>query len=590
MMDSTEKNELTQQEPAKPVYTSKADVIARLKEIVQDVEGVSKSELDSLKQVFYKLHLAEQEKAHKEYIEQGGDPETYVPAIDEDEVTFKAEMGLIKERRNALLLEQEQQKAENLQKKQAIIDRIKALLENPEEANQAYDEVKGLQAEWKNIGAVPPEVSTELWKNYQLYVEQYYDILKINNEFREYDFKKNLEVKTALCEEAEKLAAEENVIEAFRKLQTLHQEFRDCGPVAKEQRDIIWKRFKEASTVINRRHQQHFEAIKEEEEKNLEQKTAICEEIEKIDLEKITSAPLWNEMTEKVIELQNKWKKIGFAPQKMNVKIFERFRAACDKFFVAKSEYFKNLKENLAQNLELKTALCEKAEQLKDSTEWKKTSEALINLQKEWKKIGPVAKKESDAIWKRFVAACDHFFEQKEKMASSQHNEEHENLKTKKEIIEKLKTLADEQAENMREKLQELTKAWNETGHVPFKEKDKIYEEYKSLIDSIYKGLNAKNGRKKLNKFKDNIKERVHEGGTSLLKERERLIRTYENMKSEIQTYENNLGFLSASSKSGNGLLAEIMRKVEKLKDDLELQKQKIQATEEEIKKQQNAE
>lgn len=588
-MNSTENNELTQQEPTKPVYSTKAAVIERLKEIVQEVEGVSKSELDSLKQIFYKLHVAEQEKLHKEFLEQGGDPAAYVPAIDESEVTFKAEMNLIKEKRNAYLQEQEQLKVENLQKKQAIIDRIKGLAENPDEANQAYEEVKNLQTEWKNIGVVPPENSTELWKTYQLYIEKYYDTLKISNEFREYDFKKNLETKVALCEAAEKLAEEEDVIAAFHKLQSLHQEFRDCGPVAKEQREEIWKRFKDASTIVNRRHQQHFEDIKNEENKNLEKKTAICEAIESIDVENITSAPVWNEMTQKVIELQNEWKKIGFAPQKMNVKIFERFRAACDKFFTAKSEFFKGLKDNLAQNLELKTALCEKAEQLKDSTEWKKTSDALIRLQKEWKTIGPVAKKESDAIWKRFVAACDYFFEQKEKVVSTLHNEEHENLKKKQEIIEKLKTLANEKVESSREALQALTKEWNEVGHVPFKEKDKLYEEYKNILDNVYKQLNAKNGKKRLNKFKDSIKERIQDGN-NLLRERDRLFRIYENMKSEIKTYENNLGFLNSSSKSGNGLLAEIKRKVEKLKDDLELQKQKIQALDEEINKSKKSE
>lgn len=588
-MNSTENNELTQQEPTKPVYSTKAAVIERLKEIVQEVEGVSKSELDSLKQIFYKLHVAEQEKLHKEYLEQGGDPAAYVPAIDESEVTFKAEMNLIKEKRNAYLQEQEQLKVENLQKKQAIIDRIKGLAENPDEANQAYEEVKNLQTEWKNIGVVPPENSTELWKTYQLYIEKYYDTLKISNEFREYDFKKNLETKMALCEAAEKLAEEEDVIAAFHKLQSLHQEFRDCGPVAKEQREEIWKRFKDASTTVNRRHQQHFEDIKNEENKNLEKKTAICETIEGIDVENITSAPVWNEMTQKVIELQTEWKKIGFAPQKMNVKIFERFRAACDKFFTAKSEFFKGLKDNLAQNLELKTALCEKAEQLKDSTDWKKTSDALIRLQKEWKTIGPVAKKESDAVWKRFVAACDYFFEQKEKVVSTLHYEEHENLKKKQEIIEKLKTLATEKVESSRETLQALTKEWNEVGHVPFKEKDKLYEEYKNILDNVYKQLNAKNGKKRLNKFKDSIKERIQDGN-NIIKERERLCRIYENMKSEIKTYENNLGFLNSSSKSGNGLLAEIKRKVEKLKDDLELQKQKIQALDEEINKSKKSE
>lgn len=577
MMDSTES--------MKPTYGTKAAIIERLKEIVQDTEGTSKSELDTLKQVFYRLHMAEQEKAHKEYIAQGGDPASYVPAIDEEEVAFKAEMNLIKERRNALLLEQDKMKADNLEKKLAIVERIKYLAEHAEEASQAYDEVKQLQADWKSIGAVPAEKATEIWKNYQLHIEQYYDVLKINSEIREYDFKKNLEVKTALCEEAEKLTEETDVIEAFRKLQNLHVEFRDCGPVAKDLREEIWKRFKDASSIINKRHQQHFEEIKNKEQANLEAKTALCEQLESVDLTELNSAQKWNDMTQKVIELQEEWKKIGFAPQKLNGKIFERFRAACDKFFTAKSEFFKNLKESTSQNLKLKLALCEKAEGLKESTDWKKTTEILTQLQKEWKAIGPVAKKESEIVWKRFIEACDYFFEKKEQAVSNVHKEERDNLKKKKEIVEKLKALVEEQAEDLQASLRAFMKEWNETGHVPFKDKDKLYEEYKTVVDSIYKKINSRNSSNRLNKFKNAIKERVQEGN-GLMKERERLIRSFENMKAEIQTYENNIGFLTSTSKKGNGLVAEITRKVEKLKDDLELLKKKIAAIDEGLKEQ----
>ncbi|MDO4215984.1 MAG: DUF349 domain-containing protein [Bacteroidales bacterium] len=577
MMDSTES--------MKPTYGTKAAIIERLKEIVQDTEGTSKSELDTLKQVFYRLHMAEQEKAHKEYIAQGGDPASYVPAIDEEEVAFKAEMNLIKERRNALLLEQDKMKADNLEKKLAIVERIKYLAEHAEEASQAYDEVKQLQADWKSIGAVPAEKATEIWKNYQLHIEQYYDVLKINSEIREYDFKKNLEVKIALCEEAEKLTEETDVIEAFRKLQNLHVEFRDCGPVAKDLREEIWKRFKDASSIINKRHQQHFEEIKNKEQANLEAKTALCEQLESVDLAELNSAQKWNDMTQKVIELQEEWKKIGFAPQKLNGKIFERFRAACDKFFTAKSEFFKNLKESTSQNLKLKLALCEKAEELKESTDWKKTTEILTQLQKEWKAIGPVAKKESEIVWKRFIEACDYFFEKKEQTVSNVHKEERDNLKKKKEIVEKLKALVEEQAEDLQASLRAFMKEWNETGHVPFKDKDKLYEEYKTVVDSIYKKINSRNSSNRLNKFKNAIKERVQEGN-GLMKERERLIRSFENMKAEIQTYENNIGFLTSTSKKGNGLVAEITRKVEKLKDDLELLKKKIAAIDEGLKEQ----
>lgn len=577
MMDSTES--------MKPTYGTKAAIIERLKEIVQNIEGTSKSELDTLKQVFYRLHVAEQEKAHKDYLAQGGDPSAFIPAIDEEEIAFKAEMNLIKERRNALLLEQDQLKAENLEKKLVIVERIKYLAEHAEEASQAYDEVKQLQADWKSIGAVPAEKATEIWKNYQLHIEQYYDVLKINNEIREYDFRKNLEFKTALCEEAEKLTEETDVIEAFHKLQNLHAEFRNCGPVAKELREEIWKRFKDASSIINKRHQQHFEEIKNKELANLESKTALCESLEAIVLEELNTAQKWNDMTQKVIELQEEWKKIGFAPQKLNSKIFERFRSACDKFFTAKSEFFKNLKENANQNLKLKLALCEKAEQLKDSTEWKKTSDALAQLQKEWKSIGPVAKKESEAVWKRFIDACDYFFDKKEKAVSNVHKEERENLKKKKDVVEKLKALAGEQAEELQASLKTLMKEWNEIGHVPFKEKDKLYEEYKSIVDGIYKKINSRNSSNRLNKFKNALKERAQEGN-GLLRERERLIRAFENMKSEIQTYENNIGFLTSTSKKGNGLVTEITRKVEKLKDDLELMKKKIAAIDEGIREQ----
>lgn len=565
------------------LYTTKAAIVERLKEIVQNVETTEKAELDALKQNFYKLHRIAQEQARKEYIEQGGDPANFIPAPDEDEIAYKAEMDLIKERRNVLRQEIEEMKKENLTRKQAIIDRIKVLLENPEEANQAYQEVKQLQQQWKEIGSVPAENANELWKNYQLYTEQFYDILKMNIEFREYDFKKNLEIKTRLCEAAEKLTEQEDAVSAFHQLQKLHQEYRDCGPVAKEQREAIWQRFKEASTTINKNYQLHFEQIKATEQQNLERKTALCERIEAINADAPQTAAQWNEKTQTVLDLQQQWKSIGFAPQKFNVKIFERFRAACDLFFKSKNTFYAERKENLAENLKKKIALCEQAEALKESTEWKKTADTLIRLQKEWKTIGAVARKESDAVWQRFLDACNYFFDRKEKATSGQRNEEKENLSRKREIIEKLKALSEEGKEATQQQVRDLMNEWNGVGHVPFKEKDKLYEQYRALVDDLFKSLNLSSGKKRLNRFKENLKDKAGQEGNSLSRDRDRMIRAYEAMKNEIQTYENNLGFLTTTSKKGNGLVAEMNRKVEKLKDELELLRQKIIAIEEQM-------
>lgn len=570
--------------PAPKVQTKK-EILNRLNELAQDAENASKQELDSLKQTFYKLHNAEQEAARKAFIENGGAAEDFAPQADAIEITFKETMATIKEKRSALVSQLEKQKEDNLQVKLSIIEELKELVESPDDANKSYNEFKKLQQQWNEVKLVPQGKVNELWKNYQLYVEKFYDILKLNNEFREYDFKKNLEIKTHLCEAAEKLAEESDVVSAFHQLQKLHQEFRDTGPVAKELRDEIWARFKAASTAVNRRHQQHFEALKEAEQHNLDQKTVICEIVEAIDYEELKTFTAWENKTQEVIALQNKWKTIGFAPQKMNVKIFERFRKACDDFFKKKGEFFKSLKEGMSANLEKKKELCEKAEALKDSTEWKETADALTKLQKEWKTIGPVPKKYSDAIWKRFITACDYFFEQKGKATSSQRSVEQENLEKKKEIIAKLTALNETaETEEANQEVRALMKEWGSIGHVPFKEKDKIYKQYHGLIDQLFDKFNISVSNKRLSNFRSSISNIQGEGSQSLYRERERLVRTYENMKNELQTYENNLGFLTSSSKKGNSLLTEINRKVDKLKADLELVLQKIKVIDESIK------
>lgn len=565
--------------------SSKEEVLLRLKEVAQDAENANKQELDGLKQTFYKIHNAEIEAAKKTFVENGGAEEEFIAQPSGVEEEFKSLMAAIKEKRSALAAEIEKQKEENLQVKLSIIEELKELVESPDDANKSYNEFKKLQQQWNEVKLVPQAKVNELWKNYQLHVEKFYDILKLNNEFREYDFKKNLEIKTHLCEAAEKLADEQDVVSAFHQLQKLHQEFRDTGPVAKELRDEIWNRFKAASTAVNRRHQQHFEALKETEQHNLDQKTVICEIVEAIEFDQLKTFAAWETKTQEVIALQNKWKTIGFAPQKMNMKIFERFRKACDEFFKKKGEFFKLLKEGMNANLEKKKALCEKAESLKDSTEWKETAEILTKLQKEWKTIGPVSKKYSDAVWKRFITACDYFFEQKGKATSSQRSVEQENLEKKKAIIARL-TAIDEttDADEASKEVRELMKEWNGIGHVPFKEKDRLYKQYHGLIDQLFDRFNISASNKKLSNFKSSIGNIQSGGSQSLYREREKLVRTYENMKNELQTYENNLGFLTTSSKKGNSLLTEINRKVEKLKSDLELVLQKIKVIDESIK------
>ena len=568
----------------KKIYKSKAEVVERIKEIAHAEEVPQKDEVEFLKTIFYKLHFAEREAEMKAYLDNGGDPAAYQVQPDADEDAFKAEMAIIKERRAKQFEEQEKLKQENLKKKLDIIEKIKAMATSPEEANKSYQEFKQLQQEWKDIKAVPAENANELWRNYQLYVEQFYDLLKLNSEAREYDFKKNLEIKTKLCEAAEKLADEEDVISAFHQLQELHNEYRESGPVAKELRESIWARFKAASTVINKKHQQHFEDIRTQEEENLNKKTALCEKVEAIAKEENKNSADWENHTKQIIEIQTEWKTIGFAPQKMNVKIFERFRAACDDFFGRKSEFFTNLKKEFVENAEKKKALVEKAQALKDSTDWKSTSDKLIALQKEWKTIGMVPKKYGDQLWNDFLAACNQFFEARNAANAGTRNEEHVNLEKKQDIIAQLKALLEDAGDDTQATVRKLTEEYNAIGHVPYKEKDKLYNEYHAVLDKIFKELNISTARRRLNNFKTNLKNVAKRGEDALDNERGRLQRRAEQMKQEIQTYENNLGFLSAASKKGNSLIDEMNRKVQKLKDDLELVKQKIKAIDAEDK------
>lgn len=566
LVNEKEKEALLKYEPKQ----TKEEVIERLKEIDANGGKAERQEIDYLKQTFYKLQKAETDAARKSFEEQGGTPEAFAMPEDDSENRFKTLLGDIKEKRNALAAKEEKELEENLLKKLHIIERLKTISESQEDSSKSYNEFKKLQQEWNSIRRIPANKVNELWRNYQLYAEKFYDLIKLNNEFREYDFKKNLEIKTHLCQAAERLADEPDVVSAFHQLQKLHQEFRETGPIAKDLREAIWTRFKAASTAVNRRHQQHFEELKEKEQTNLDAKIVICEIAEGMEYDKFKNFRDWSDKTQEILALQAKWKTIGYAPRKINVKIFERFRAACDEFFRRKAEFFRQMKEEMNANLEKKRALIEKAEALKDSTEWKKTTEALTELQKEWKTIGPVPKKHSDAIWKRFIDTCDRFFEKRNKATSSQYTEEQNNLKAKRNIIQQLNEIdaRDELNEGDENNVRELMKTWNETGHVPFREKDRIYKQYHTVIDSL---------SNKMNISAKHFPSSLYAGskGTGD-KEHDRLVRLYENMKNEIQTYENNLGFFNTSSEKGSGLLDEMKRKVEKLKAEAEKIRQKI--------------
>lgn len=567
----------TEETPSLQTYKTKKEVLARLKEIVANKEFSNKEEIDHLKTSFYKLHIAEREARLKEYLNAGGDPDKYQIVPDEDETVFKAEMAVIRENRTKLFQQQEAEKQANLEKKLEIINKIKAMATSPEQANKSYPEFKELQQQWKEIKSVPANKASELWRSYQLYVEQFYDLLKLNIEAREYDFKKNLELKTKLCESAEKLADEPDVISAFHQLQELHQQYREIGPVAKDLRESIWARFKAASTVINKRHQQHFEDLRAKEEDNLARKTELCEKAEAIAKEENKGASDWEKHTKEIIALQAEWKTIGFAPQKMNVKIFERFRGTCDDFFGRKAAFFKDLKDSFAANIE-KKALIEKARAMCDSTDWKSTGDKFIALQKEWKTIGGVPKKIGDQLWNDFLEACNKFFAARNAANAGVHNEERANLEKKRSIIEKLRNFTAEGVDNVQEKVQQLIEEYNSVGHVPYKEKDNVYNDYHAALDKLYKELNISTSRRKLDNFKTNLKNVAKRGEDALDNERGRLMRRYDQLRQEIQTYENNLGFLTASSKKGNSLVDELKRKVQKLKDDMELVKQKIKA------------
>ena len=552
-----------------PTPTTKAEVLAQLRQYVEQPATSDRAILDRLRNVFYRLHNDEILKAREAFVAEGGNAEDFVPAADPDEQEYKRLVASVKEVRAKVAAEAEATRQANLQRKLDIIEEIKQMVAQPEDIDKKYDRFKALQAEWKEIGNIPAEQVTETWKNFHHNVEQFYDLLRINHEMRAYDFKKNLEIKTRLCESAEKLAEDEDVVAAFHALQKLHQEFRETGPVAKEQREEIWNRFKAASTTVNKRHQDFFLGRKQEEEENLSKKTNLCEQVEALNFESLSTMAEWDAMSQLVIGMQNEWKTVGFTPRKQNQAIFERFRTACDRFFTAKAHYFRSLRETLADNLAQKTALCQRAEELKDSTDWSNTTNAFVALQAEWKKIGPVAHKVSDAVWKRFNTACNAFFDRKKEANSGIHEEEQANLTKKLDVIARLQQLADEGSEQLQQAVKALQAEWAAIGHVPFRKKEKIYRTYRTLCDKIYETVHREAGRRRV----DNIARRAAQNGGSEL---QRLQRAYETKKAEIQTYETNLTFLNSKSKAGNSLVADIERRIQTLRNDLEIIAEKI--------------
>lgn len=563
---------------------SREELVAHLKQLLAlEIETI-KDEVEHIKLLFYKKLKADNEENKKAFLESGGEEHDYKPVKDGLDEELKTLLNEYKTKKAALIAKMEADKDNNLIQKQHILDRMKVLVESNDDVSSHINEFRELQKKWKTIGQVPQEHVNELWKSYAACQESFWDLIKINNELREYDFKKNLELKTAICETAERLDEEADVISAFHQLQKLHDEWREIGPVAREFREEIWNRFKAASAVINRKHQGHFDEIRKIEEDNLVAKTALCEKIEAFDFASLNSYKAWDEATKTIMGWQEEWRTIGFAPRKSNHKIFDRYRAACDAFFNAKAEFYKASKNVLSDNLEKKKALCEQAEKLKDSTDWKETSETLIRLQKEWKTIGPVAKKYSDEVWKRFIAACDYFFEQKQKNTSGQRTEELENLSKKKDLITKINELdaiTDKTPAEVLTMLREYIARWNETGHVPFRDKDKIYKEYRSAVDKMFEKLNVDANQRRLDTFKSNLKDMSTKGENKLLREREKLMRAYEHLKSEIATYENNIGFLTSTNKKGSGLIKEMERKIEALKEEAALIEQKITLIEE---------
>lgn len=555
---------------------TKEELNAALKAILEENRMDAHRDVTAIKQAFFNIRNKETMEEVNAFVEAGNDPKDFSSEIDEQEAQFKQLFAEFKEKRADYLDAEETRRAENLAKKQAILDNIRSIAEDIDNVNVKFAEFQKLQQDFKEIKDIPATAETEIWKNFQAVVEQYYDHLKMNKELRDLDFKKNLEAKKNLIEEAHKLENEADVIAAFRALQSLHDEWRNIGPVSKEIRESLWSEFKEASTVINKRHQEYFEQRKAAEQINEEAKTNLCEEIESINVGDLNSFNAWTAATDKVIELQKKWKEYGFASKKANVALYARFRKACDDFFNAKTLYFQKTKDEFNKNLEKKTQLCEKAEALKELEDINKAANEVVKLQAEWKKIGSVPRKLSDAIWQRFQTACNSIFDERKKLNSARRDEENVNLEAKKSVIAQLKELPlDGDRREVIGKVKDLQAEWQKIGFVPFKMKDKIYAEYREICDALYGSYEAKETKARISNFRNRVNE-LKDGGQKLDRERDKLVRAYEARKSELKTIENNMGFFNVKSSAGNTMLKEMENKIKRLKEDMRQIEEKI--------------
>lgn len=558
-----EENVLTE----KKIYANREEILDRLAEIVGEATEAAKGEITYLKMLYYKLRQQETDAEMQAFLDGDGDPSTYESKPDELETRLKELLNVQKEARAAMVKAREEEYAANLAKKNEILAQMEAIAQDTETVGQKYNEFQDLQKQFKEVGPVDQQEVAELWKRYTQLNEQFYDALKINKELRDYDFRKNQEAKEALCEAAEKLQELEDPIAAFRQLQDMHDQWRIIGPVAPAVREEIWARFKAASTVINKRHADHFEAIKAQELANEEQKKSICDKLDAIDFSQVTSTKAWEDATKVVLAFQEEWRKIGAAGKKANNLLFERFRQQCDSFFSQKAEYYKSIRSEQNDNLKKKIELCEKAEALKDSTEWRKTTDMLVKLQSDWKAIGPVPHKQSQQVWDRFKGACDAFFKAKEEAVGGERAVERANFEKKQEVLMALNNLKEDIENATVQAVRDLQQKWAEIGHVPFKEKDKLQAQYKEVTDFFYEKLDMRGQRRRL----ENIKERV-----SKITDGNTLQRKLERLQADLKTYENNLGFLTSKSKSGNGMVALMQSKMNDLKAEIEELKKKI--------------
>lgn len=570
-------NAVAENEQTQPA--TQADLVIRLTEISQlpDTE-MDSDEIARLKQQFYFLHNEAIRAAHQQYVEEGGDPATFTPAPSQEEALFKALLAEIKEKKAAMRARIEAEQLANLERKKAILAELNDMASDTDNVNRHYTRAKELQAEFKATGDVPQENTTEIWKQFQDTVELFYDQWKVNKELRDYDFKKNLAEKQLIISQAVELTGEADVITAFKRLQELHDKWRATGPVAKEFREEIWNSFKDASAEINKRYQAYFEERKKHELENEAAKTALCEKVEAIDIESLNSFNAWNKATDEIRAIQEEWKGIGYASRKANNALFGRLRQACDKFFTAKAQYYRNVKDDLAANLAAKTALCEQAEALMDSTQWRSTTDKILDLQAKWKAIGAVPRKHSDAVWQRFMKACNHFFDRKKKENADTRRSEQANLRVKREIVDKLTALNEADGMDRQQaidQLQELRSLWQSTGHVPFRDKEKLAEAYREIVGKLYDKYDVNETRARKQSFQSSI-ESMGDNKQKLNRERERLVRAYEARRNELKTYENNLSFLSAKSKKGSSMLVEMEHNIQRLKNSIAELEEKI--------------